>query len=92
MGQRNLFDLQGRVALVTGASRGIALLPGLTDTRFASALTSNDGIGDRALEHIPVHPMAAPDGIAGTVLYLLSDASSYTTGTCVNVEGGYLTV
>ncbi len=69
-----------------------ALLPGLTDTKFASALTSNDSIRDRALEHIPMHRMAHPDEMAGTVLYLVSDASSYTTGTCVNVDGGYLTV
>lgn len=69
-----------------------ALLPGLTDTKFASALTSNDAIRDRAMEHIPMHRMAHPDEMAGTVLYLVSEASSYTTGTCVNVDGGYLTV
>ncbi|WP_339802168.1 SDR family oxidoreductase [uncultured Marinobacter sp.] len=69
-----------------------ALLPGLTDTKFASALTTNDAIRDRAMEHIPMHRMAHPDEMAGTVLYLVSEASSYTTGTCVNVDGGYLTV
>lgn len=69
-----------------------ALLPGLTDTKFASALTSNDSIRNRALEHIPMNRMADPDEMAGTVLYLVSPASSYTTGTCVNVDGGYLTV
>lgn len=69
-----------------------ALLPGLTDTRFASALTSNDSIKKQALTHIPMHRMADPDEMAGTVLYLVSDASSYTTGSCINVDGGYLTV
>lgn len=69
-----------------------ALLPGLTDTKFASALTSNDSIKKQALTHIPMHRMADPDEMAGTVLYLVSKASSYTTGTCVNVDGGYLTV
>lgn len=69
-----------------------ALLPGLTDTRFASTLTSNDAIKKQALMHIPMHRVADPDEMAGTVLYLVSDASSYTTGTCVNVDGGYLTV
>lgn len=69
-----------------------ALLPGLTDTKFASALTTNDSIRNRAMEHIPMHRMADPDEMAGTVLYLVSAASSYTTGTCVNVDGGYLTV
>lgn len=69
-----------------------ALLPGLTDTKFASALTSNDSIKKQALTHIPMHRMADPDEMAGTVLYLVSNASSYTTGTCINVDGGYLTV
>lgn len=69
-----------------------ALLPGLTDTKFASALTTNESIKKQALTHIPMNRMADPDEMAGTVLYLVSDASTYTTGTCVNVDGGYLTV
>lgn len=69
-----------------------ALLPGLTDTKFASALTSNESIKKQALTHIPMYRMADPDEMAGTVLYLVSGASSYTTGTCINVDGGYLTV
>ncbi|MGP4843510.1 SDR family oxidoreductase [Marinobacter sp. 1Y8] len=69
-----------------------ALLPGLTDTKFASALTTNDAIKKQALMHIPMNRMAEPDEMAGTVLYLASGASSYTTGTCINVDGGYLTM
>lgn len=69
-----------------------ALLPGLTDTKFAGALTSNDSIKQQALTHIPMHRIAEPGEMAGAVLYLVSDAASYTTGTCLNVDGGYLTV
>ncbi|MBS3803058.1 MAG: SDR family oxidoreductase [Oleiphilaceae bacterium] len=69
-----------------------ALLPGLTDTKFASALTKNESIKKQALAHIPMYRMADPDEMAGTVLYLASAASSYTTGACINVDGGYLTV
>ena len=69
-----------------------ALLPGLTDTKFASALTTNESIKKQALAHIPMKRVADPDEMAGTVLYLVSDASSYTTGACINADGGYLTV
>lgn len=69
-----------------------ALLPGLTDTKFASALTSNDAILKMALMHIPMKRVAMPEEMAGTVLYLASKASSYTTGAAINVDGGYLLV
>lgn len=67
-----------------------ALLPGLTDTKFASALTTNDAILKMALQRIPLRRAADPSEMAGTVLYLVSDASSYTTGAAINVDGGML--
>ncbi len=67
-----------------------ALLPGLTDTKFASALTSNEAILKYALQRIPLKRVADPSEMAGAVLYLASGASSYTTGLALNVDGGYL--
>ncbi|MEW9898147.1 SDR family oxidoreductase [Chitinivorax sp. PXF-14] len=69
-----------------------ALLPGATDTKFAAALVKNPAILEKALEHIPMNRVAQPDEMAGAVLYLVSPAASYTTGTCLNVDGGYLLV
>jgi len=65
-----------------------ALLPGLTKTKFAGALFSNDAIYKTAVAGIPMHRHAEPEEMAGTVLYLVSDASSYTTGECIVVDGG----
>lgn len=69
-----------------------ALLPGATDTKFASALVHNDAIRSALLQHVPMNRVAQPSEMAGTVLYLVSEASSYTTGACINVDGGYLVV
>lgn len=67
-----------------------ALLPGLTYTKFASALTTNDALKKTILGQIPMGRGAEPDEMAGIVLYLASDAASYTTGACINVDGGLL--
>ena len=69
-----------------------ALLPGATDTRFASALVNNPAILKQALAHIPANRVARPEEMAGAVLYLVSAAASYTTGACLPVDGGYLLV
>jgi NAD(P)-dependent dehydrogenase (short-subunit alcohol dehydrogenase family) len=71
--------------------RGIrvnALLPGLTKTAFAGALFSNDEILAEAMKGIPMGRHDEPSEMAGTVLYLVSDAASYTNGECIVVDGG----
>jgi NAD(P)-dependent dehydrogenase (short-subunit alcohol dehydrogenase family) len=67
-----------------------ALLPGATDTKFASALFHNPVILEQALSRIPMRRVAEPSEMAGAVLYLASDAASYTAGAALNVDGGYL--
>ncbi len=65
-----------------------ALLPGLTKTKFASALFENKAIYDRWINEIPLRRHGEPQDMAGTVLYLVSDAASYTNGECIVVDGG----
>jgi NAD(P)-dependent dehydrogenase (short-subunit alcohol dehydrogenase family) len=65
-----------------------AICPGLTETHFASVLIETKEIYDVAVQGIPLQRHAQPDEIAGAALYLASDASSFTTGSVVVVDGG----
>jgi NAD(P)-dependent dehydrogenase (short-subunit alcohol dehydrogenase family) len=67
-----------------------ALLPGLTQTHFAKVLIETESIYTYALQQIPMNRHAQPSEMAGAVLYLVSDAASYTTGTCIICDGGAL--
>jgi NAD(P)-dependent dehydrogenase (short-subunit alcohol dehydrogenase family) len=65
-----------------------ALLPGLTKTKFAGALFENEKFYKHVVSAIPMKRHAEPKEMAGAVLYLVSDASSYTTGEILVVDGG----
>ena len=67
-----------------------ALLPGFTDTQFSSVLIQNKEIYDMVVAQIPLKRHAEPMEMAGAVLYLVSDAASYTTGACIPCDGGLL--
>jgi NAD(P)-dependent dehydrogenase (short-subunit alcohol dehydrogenase family) len=67
-----------------------ALLPGATDTKFAATLVKNEKILNQLMPHVPMQRVAQPDEMAGAVLYLVSPAASYTTGSCLTVDGGFL--
>ncbi|XXF80695.1 SDR family oxidoreductase [Myxococcaceae bacterium GXIMD 01537] len=67
-----------------------AVLPGLTDTKFASVLIKNEDILHSVLPRIPMGRVARPEEIAPAILFLASPASSYITGSCVTADGGYL--
>jgi len=67
-----------------------AVLPGLTDTKFASALTSNEHMLKQIMPLIPMNRVAQPEEIAGAFLFLASSAASYITGINIPVDGGLL--
>ena len=67
-----------------------AVLPGATDTKFAAALIKNEQLLKTFLPQIPLGRVAQPAEIAPAILYLVSDAASYVTGTMLTVDGGLL--
>jgi len=67
-----------------------AVLPGLTDTKFAGALTQNPDLLKQLLRAIPLGRVAQPDEIAPMILFLCSPAASYVSGASFAVDGGYL--
>lgn len=67
-----------------------ALLPGLTQTQFSQILIDTESIYKIALQQIPLGRHAQPSEMAGAVLYLVSNAASFTTGTCIVCDGGNL--
>jgi NAD(P)-dependent dehydrogenase (short-subunit alcohol dehydrogenase family) len=72
----------------TKGLRANAILPGGTDTPMGRAVANTPETrtfveGLHALKRI-----AAPEEIARTVLYLASDASTFTTGTALLADGG----
>jgi len=72
------------------ATEGIrvnAVRPGIIDTD----IHASGGLPDRAKQVAPVVPMqraGTADEVAQAIIWLLSDASSYTTGAVLDVTGG----
>ena len=84
----------GLNALTLGLARAYApsvrvncIMPGpfLTDISKAWDM---DAFEQAATAHIPLQRGGRPDEVVGTALYLASDASSYTTGSIIKVDGG----
>ncbi|MFT3696289.1 MAG: glucose 1-dehydrogenase [Kofleriaceae bacterium] len=65
-----------------------AIAPGLIETKFASALIQNPMIRDQVVNRTPLGRHGQPQEIAGAVTYLLSDASTFQTGSVIVIDGG----
>jgi NAD(P)-dependent dehydrogenase (short-subunit alcohol dehydrogenase family) len=78
------------LALELGSSgiRVNAISPGMVDTRLAAAIVGNDTLVKDINARTALGRVAQPEEIAGAALYLASDASSFTTGEVLVVDGG----
>ena len=63
-----------------------ALAPGWVDTDITRAIPND--VREKLTERIPMKRFAMPEEMVGTVLYLASNMSSYTTGAVLYIDGG----
>ncbi len=75
--------------LGTDNIRANVICPGLVDTKFSEALTSNEKLLGHLMATQPIKRVAQPEDMAGLALFLASDASAYVTGAVYTNDGGY---
>ena len=66
-----------------------AISPGAADTDMMRGGQSDESL-EAFIRQIPLGRMAAPEEIAGTVVFLASDHASYITGATINLSGGFI--
>ena len=64
-----------------------AIAPGLTQTDMMTGSMAQDAL-EKTVDRLALKRVGRPEEIAGTVLYLASDLSSYMTGQVLSVDGG----
>jgi NAD(P)-dependent dehydrogenase (short-subunit alcohol dehydrogenase family) len=80
-----------RAAALDLARHGIrinAVAPGMVRTRMAAPLTEDAEAAAQFLRNVPLERFAEPEEIASVVGFLLSEESSYVTGSLVVADGG----
>jgi NAD(P)-dependent dehydrogenase (short-subunit alcohol dehydrogenase family) len=65
-----------------------AIAPGLTETDMNRHDLANAEYRQMRLERIPLDTLGEPEDQVGALLYLVSDAARYVTGSAIVVDGG----
>lgn len=75
--------------LATKGVRVNAIAPGPVDTGLLHGMrASRAAAGHPSTARVPMDRVAAPSEMAGAVIYLASDASSFVTGAIISIDGG----
>src|SRR5215470_1038196 len=69
-----------------------AVAPGVTETPLTRQIKDNPEWYRAYAEKGAIRRWAQPSEIAGAVVFLVSDAASFVTGTCLFVDGGWTAV
>ena len=69
-----------------------AIAPGVVETPLTEQIKANKAWYDAYAEKSALHRWATPDELAGAVVYLASDASSFVTGSVLHVDGGWTAI
>jgi len=91
---KSAIDGLTRALSIELAQHGIrvsAVAPGFTETPMNAPYREGGQLADAAIRETPAGRLATVDDIATCVLFLASDAASYTHGTILSVDGGYPT-
>lgn len=67
-----------------------AIAPGYISTDLTEGMRASEKISKNLLQRIPIRRFGEPDEIVGAALYLASESSTYTTGTVIIVDGGWM--
>lgn len=70
-----------------------AIAPGFFETELTKVLFENPATRDEILRHVPCRRFGNPEkDLAGMAVYYASDASEYTTGQIIYIDGGYTSI
>ena len=75
------------------AGKGIqvnAIAPGYIATDMNEALMKDEKRQTAILERIPAGRWGKPEDFKGAIIFLASEASSYLSGECITVDGGWM--